>query len=189
MAIKTFTTGEVLTASATNEFLANSGLVYVGTVNYTNAATVNVDSVFTSTYTHYRVVGMQTPTNGLADFYMKLRSGGADQSGANYQYTNARLYSNNALDTYGSGATFMRFSNGGIASFPYCWTMDFFDPKGSTPTMITNDASNFESSTAAVRWWSTGGYKANYSADGFVIYPTGGTTWTGSLTVYGYRKA
>jgi hypothetical protein len=29
MAIKTFTTGEVLTASDTNTYLANSGLVYV----------------------------------------------------------------------------------------------------------------------------------------------------------------
>jgi hypothetical protein len=29
MAIKTFTTGEVLTASDTNTYLANSGLVYI----------------------------------------------------------------------------------------------------------------------------------------------------------------
>ena len=188
MAIKTFTTGEVLTAADTNTYLANSGLVYVGTVNYTNAATVNVDSVFTSTYTHYRVVGMHIPSGSLGNFYMKLRSGGADQSGANYQYTAARLYNTNLQDASGSGATFMYFSNGGVISNSYAFTMDIFDPKGNTQTLVTNDASNFESAVAAVRWWGSGGYKANYSADGFVIYPAAGT-WTGSLAVYGYRKA
>ena len=35
MAIKTFTTGEVLTASDTNTYLNNGGLVFINQVSYT----------------------------------------------------------------------------------------------------------------------------------------------------------
>jgi hypothetical protein len=57
MAIKTFTTGEVLTASDTNTYLANSGLVVVkqqaivGTVS-----SVAVTSAFSSTYENYKIL-------------------------------------------------------------------------------------------------------------------------------------
>jgi len=38
MAIKTFTTGEVLTAADTNTYLTNSGFQYVSSGSFTNAA-------------------------------------------------------------------------------------------------------------------------------------------------------
>ena len=54
MAIKTFTTGEVLTAADTNTYLANSGLVYVKSQTIGSAvSSVNVTSAFSSTYDNY----------------------------------------------------------------------------------------------------------------------------------------
>ena len=55
MAIKTFTSGEVLTAADTNTYLANSGLVYVSTTTLT-ASGQNIAGAFSSTYTNYRIV-------------------------------------------------------------------------------------------------------------------------------------
>lgn len=51
MAIKTFTTGEVLTASDTNTYLANSGLVFVKSQTIGSAVTsVTVSDAFSATY-------------------------------------------------------------------------------------------------------------------------------------------
>jgi len=56
MAIKTFTTGEVLTASDTNTYLANSGLVYIKQQTVGNAvASVTVSDAFSSTYDNYKI--------------------------------------------------------------------------------------------------------------------------------------
>ena len=52
MAIKTFTTGEVLTAADTNTYLANSGLVTVGGGTFTNVASFDMTG-FSSTYELY----------------------------------------------------------------------------------------------------------------------------------------
>jgi len=58
MAIKTFTTGEVLTASDTNTYLANAGLVHIKTATVTNATDSGTTwrSVFNGTYDSYRIV-------------------------------------------------------------------------------------------------------------------------------------
>ena len=57
MAIKTFTTGEVLTASDTNTYLTNSGLVYIKqqTVG-SGVASVTVSDAFSSTYDSYLII-------------------------------------------------------------------------------------------------------------------------------------
>lgn len=54
MAVKTFTTGEVLTAADTNTYLANSGLQYVASGTFTNAAAFDVTG-FSSTYDFYKL--------------------------------------------------------------------------------------------------------------------------------------
>jgi hypothetical protein len=57
MAIKTFTTGEVLTAADTNTYLANSGLVYVASTTVgTGVSSVTVSSAFNSTYDNYKII-------------------------------------------------------------------------------------------------------------------------------------
>ena len=58
MAVKTFTTGEVLTAADTNTYLNNGGLVWIKTATVTNAADSGTAfrSIFTSTYDAYRIV-------------------------------------------------------------------------------------------------------------------------------------
>lgn len=55
MAIKTFTAGEVLTASDTNTYLANSGLVYVSGASVSNVTTIDVTG-FTTGYSQFRVI-------------------------------------------------------------------------------------------------------------------------------------
>ena len=56
MAVKTFTSS-TLTASDTNTYLANAGLVYVTSVTGgTGVTTITVSNCFSSTYDAYRIV-------------------------------------------------------------------------------------------------------------------------------------
>jgi len=86
MAIKTFTTGEVLTASDTNTYLANAGWVYVNSGTFTGQTAVQVNSVFTSTYSNYKLVfenmGTAAGTHGAN---IQLTASGT-ASTANYSY-------------------------------------------------------------------------------------------------------
>jgi hypothetical protein len=85
MAIKTFTTGEVLTASDTNTYLANSGLTYITQGTVSANTTLNFTSIFTSAYDNYRVVftssaNQTAPGNQIN---LRVRSGSTDLSTGN----------------------------------------------------------------------------------------------------------
>jgi hypothetical protein len=56
MAIKTFTTGEVLTAADTNEYLGNAGLVFVKQQTVTSGNAVTITSAFSATYDAYKII-------------------------------------------------------------------------------------------------------------------------------------
>jgi hypothetical protein len=56
MAIKTFTDAVALPASDINTYLTNSAWVYVNSATFTPTTALQVNSVFTSTYTNYKVV-------------------------------------------------------------------------------------------------------------------------------------
>ena len=53
MAVKTFTTGEVLTASDTNTYLANAGLVYITSTSVGTGGSLTVSNCFSATYNNY----------------------------------------------------------------------------------------------------------------------------------------
>jgi hypothetical protein len=85
MAIKTFTTGEVLTASDTNTYLANAGLVYI-TSTAVSGSTVTVSNCFDSTYDWYKVVLFVTGTVTGSDINIRMRTT-SDDSGAVYSFS------------------------------------------------------------------------------------------------------
>ena len=105
MAIKTFTTGEVLTASDTNTFLANAGLVYVTSTTFTTSSQVNVDNCFTSTMDNYLLLikGHGSVAGGFAR--LRLRVGGANAAGSDYyRYGYTTTSASAGLTAYNGGA-------------------------------------------------------------------------------------
>jgi hypothetical protein len=93
MAIKTFTSGEVLTSADTNTYLANSGLVYIaeGSTS-TSVLGLNFNNVFTSTYDNYRImIDYFKPVTAARFVALQLRVGGADTA-TNYYYAQTGIY-------------------------------------------------------------------------------------------------
>ena len=184
MAIKTFTTGEVLTASDTNTFLANAGLVYVTSTTVGSAvSSVTVSNCFSSTYDNYQIVYSGIVATASTTFTLKLGS------------TTTGYYFNLLYSIYG-GATSAGLVQQNQAAFTYSGvvapngsggTMDLYAPFLATRTGVR--ATYLEYVTAGATGQFTGFLDNATSYTGFTLTPTGQTITGGTITVYGYRKA
>jgi hypothetical protein len=198
MAIKTFTTGEVLTASDTNTYLANSGLVAVAptsvsganvtlsnaTVTMAAASTASIIGCFTSVHTNYVVVYNFTATSSY--LRMKLRTASADVS-TGYGTTNAFINDNSTTVGFlNSGAATWNDTRWLISQNVQSYgTMTIFNPQLAVSTFMQNDNTAI-SSTNSLRLFGSGRNTGTDVCTGLTIFPDSGT-FTGTVTVYGYR--
>jgi hypothetical protein len=186
MAIKTFTTGEVLTASDTNTYLANAGLVYVSSGSFTGATSFEITG-FSSTYQYYRVLltGYRADAVGFANLNGQLMNGATLRNTAYYEaayyvdYLGAsggQANSNNAADFH-----YARFdsSERGIVSF---------DMRGFTSGRFSMTGTYWD--VAYARQVMNGAFhnvtETNDRLKLTVI--TAGATVTGTWRVFGYRE-
>jgi hypothetical protein len=187
MAIKTFTTGEVLTASDTNTYLANSGLVYITSATFSTTA---LDGIFTSDYDNYRIVVRnvtQTGTNGLIQYNYRNTSNATDNSALYYtaglRYDNGTAY-NYSINT---GTTAETAVNSAAGTSYIGFAMDIFSPRLAVNTMATVQGTG--SITAISACQSSNIFNANTVFAGIIFKLSAGTITGGTVTVYGYRKA
>ena len=182
MAIKTFTTGEVLTASDTNTYLANSGLVYVTSATVgSGVSSVTVSNCFSSTYDNYRIIWTGGTTSAGQDIRLQL---GSTTTG----YYNSLIYGT----TYASpGPAGVGTNNGsnwnylGWGETSYCIVeADIYQPYLSK---YTGFRSAFMALSNAGQ--NSGTQQSNTSFTGFTLSSGTSTMTGGTVTVYGYRKA
>ena len=191
MAIKTFTSGEVLTAADTNTYLANSGLVYIaeGSTS-TSVLGLNFNNVFTSTYDNYRIViDFFKPVTASRLVALQLRAGGADTA-LNYYYAYRGLYVNGAsADLVGSNLAFIDtgvFNSLNSVSLNSA-TIDIFAPKKTERTFFNINASTFDSVFGTRNGMAE--QDSSTSFDGFSLYTNSGNMTTLRCKIYGYRQA
>jgi hypothetical protein len=182
MAIKTFTTGEVLTAADTNTYLANSGLVYVTSATIgTGVSSVTVSSAFSSTYDNYRIViAGGVGSTASASVTLKL---GASTTG----YYGAMVYclfaSPGVLNIQDNNAGQFTYVGNAYTS-QYATSFDLLNPFLAKHTMINNAAWTVDNATGNY----SGVHQVATSYSSFIIAPLAGTLTGGTITVYGYRK-
>jgi hypothetical protein len=189
MAIKTFTTGEVLTASDTNTFLANSGLVYITEAAFSTTA---LDGIFTSTYDNYCLVVsnmITTGANGLVQF--KYR----DTANATVSLTNyfsATLRFDSTAASYNYGVTSAAQAETGVnlvttGQYP-SFSMDIYGPRLST-VQTTSRLTGVGAIGGPSNVSNSSLYNATTAMAGIIFNMTAGTISGGRVYVYGYRKA
>ena len=186
MAIKTFTTGEVLTASDTNTYLANSGLVFVKQVTVGSAqTTIDVTSCFNSSYDNYVISFANIASNGSLSLSMALLSGSTPTSASWYgtefyvSVGSTSITGQSSANNSGSA-----FCSAGAASSGLASTIDIQSP-------YVAQYSRFEYMVADNDYfrWGFGVHRAATSYDGARFTTSGGTQLTGgTITVYGRRK-
>ena len=181
MAVKTFTTGEVLTSADTNTYLANSGLVFVKQQAFTGSGTAEFTSCFNANYDNYRLVFVCTssPASGqIINGQMLL--GTTPATTAVYSYYEAGNTWAGAADVGGSGAGGAWFAMRSNAFF-----MGTFEIQ--SPFLAQYSTFQSEGVDSTQSWESRGYHAANTSYDGIKFFCTAGNI---SMTVasYGYRK-
>ena len=188
MAIKTFTTGEVLTASDTNTYLANSGLVFISNTAITaGASSVVVSNCFNSSYDRYKIV-IESNVN---------TAGGNQGLTLTPNVTNSGNYTSVMWQVAGGVST---VNTAGLVaqSFYFCGyggnnqmvvEVDNFNPRGGTGATGSVRWSSYDSTNSTggtgTLWSTTSGTNT-----GFTFASGGGyTLGAGRVTVYGYRIA
>ncbi len=182
MAVKTFTTGEVLTAADTNTYLANAGLDYIKTVTIgTGVTSITVSDAFSSTWDNYRVV---------------IANADASSADGNYYIR----FETAPLSTYNWGTTYISYggtagngnqanSNGGIiagvtsSDNDTSSVMDIYGPNKAQFTHVTT-----QTSSTSYQLVGGGVMKTATAYTAFYILSANALTG-GTITVYGYRKA
>lgn len=189
MAIKTFTTGEVLTASDTNTYLANSGLVYVGGGALSSTAT-NFQGCFTSEYRDYRIVIDQINFSAAGDLFMQFLLGATPNTSANYYWYMYGIQHNGAATNSNGSANTVCYTGSGSngAGLVGAVSLDIYAPAISPAiTIYTNTANGYN----GLYYNRQGGGTLNVTTayDGIRFLTTTATTVTGNVHIYGYRKA
>jgi hypothetical protein len=183
MAIKTFTTGEVLTAADTNTYLANSGLVYITSGTVTSGSSyLEILNCFSATYDNYRIVmsGWQTSASQGMAFYLGTNATAGIYYGSVYydQYTGAVT---GTARTDAGNAILCGLSESAVTNGSY--TFDITNPFLSTYTNShgTYNARNFSG-------WHGGMANNTTSYTGIRFRNETGTLTAGKVRIYGYRQ-
>jgi len=182
MAIKTFSTGEILTASDTNTYLANSGLVYIKQQTVGSAvASVTVSDAFSATYDNYKIIWSGGTQSNDTNNQLRLGSTTTGYYGA-FVYS---LYSSaTPLSVGDNNENAFRFAGGGASNSAAC-NIEIFNPFSSYRTRLTS--TNVVYSTLAGMYNGVLADTTSYTA--FTLLPSAGTLTGGIIYVYGYRKA
>ena len=179
MAIKTFTTGEVLTASDTNTYLYSGGLVTIASGTAT-AGTLIIAGAFSSTYDSYRFV-MNAIGNSGAEISAQFRVG-TSTSATGYNWGLWGLLENGTVSNYAATNQVFLTTCYGVGS---C-VLDLFAPYLAQETWYTGTQIMNVSGTVYLR--NIGGrHTPTTSYDQLVIVVPSSTTIRYSLM--GYRKA
>jgi hypothetical protein len=153
---------------------------------FTAAASVSVNSCFTSTYTNYKLVINLTATTSAVG--LKMRLSGTDSS-VSYYWVNYDMYSSNtAISSTQAGQNVSSMLVGLDDSYSM---VEIFNPQLAQPTGFAANGVRLEPSTPRVETTvgnAKGVHNVATAYDGFTLVPTLGTI-TGTYTLYGYAKA
>ncbi len=189
MAIKTFSDGVSLPASDINSYLTNSGLVYLSSGSLTTAAT-NFVGCFNSLYDNYRIVVQSIKTSANADISIRVLNGSTPTQNSSYVWTNFG---------YNNGGGLINEASQGLVNSIYTGlAMQNTAIQGSfvfdvnTPYLVKNTIFMGQSISYNGSWLSKtffGLQQDDISFDGLQFRTGGAPTMSGTVTIYGYRKA
>jgi hypothetical protein len=184
MPVPDFSPGEVLTAAAMDSI----GLWKVASGSLSGTAT-NFVGCFTSTYTNYRIVIESINVTTLADVYFRFLNGTTPFTSAAYAwaYTGIRVdavTSNSTASGQDKGYTgITNTATGGVFGSS---SLDVYGPHNSQRTFLSGVSVSYETN-----YYSRSGMafcNDLTSFDGIRILTNTAATFTGNVTIYGYRK-
>lgn len=178
------------TTSAAAVYFPNAtvpGLVCVKPeTTFSAVASVNIDSVFTSSYTNYALLVNFTGTTGSA-VTLQMRVGGAAAT-TNYNYQRITAAGTTSTTTRVLSASSLDLGIGSTGSFNETLNLNIFQPAIATPTSFNNFFGAADTSYGFPSFYIQNSNHATATAyDGLALTIATGSM-SGSYTVYGYSK-
>jgi hypothetical protein len=164
-----------------------AGLVHIAEQTWSAVSSVNINNIFSSTYTHYKIIMTYSSSAGDSELLMRYRVSGADDTSANYQ--NQRLIvdaANTPAANRSAGATSNRFAIQNTNENVIQATI--FNPFLAARTYYSSEGSYVNAEgTGETRLVIYGGtFRNSTSFTGMTLIPASGTT-TGKINVWGFK--
>jgi hypothetical protein len=161
-----------------------------GAVSFTSASAISLNGVFSSNYENYKVLLRVTSISADQAIYIKMRASGTDNS-VGYYYSGYGVSGTNTVYTNGASnqttGHFIGNTDGLTNSSYYGWDMHFFDPFAAKPTPLIAHYIGTTTAGFIYGMTTTAWHDVSTSYDSINIIANTGN-FTGSISVYGYRK-
>jgi len=187
MADHTFTSGQVLTAAQQTALQSNIGLTYIGEVNFTGARPAQAVGVFTSAFTNYRIVANVFGAVGEELFFRFYSGSTTEINSANYNRYGASQTTTGAITSayVDSGTRYTLGDLNAASTTINPIVMDIFNPNTATRTSVSWQSFGMGNGQYLS---CVGQLTLNTVCTGFLLQGLNDNI-TGSVQIYGYRKA
>jgi hypothetical protein len=182
------TLGDAIDASMNTALgTKKAGMVLLNTTSFSGVSSQSINDVFSATYDHYQIV-VNVSGSGFQTGSIRLRVSGADDSNAVYDY--AGQYQTSASTIWqNSGAAGNQTSwlgfNYGTNGLQFN-RINIYNPFSANRTLFF--AETHEPGASSLTFTRNGQFRNTTSFTGISFIQAGGTTFTGSIQVYGLNK-
>lgn len=154
------------------------------TTTFTSASTVDIDSIFTSSYTNYTIyINFTAAASADQDLLYYLRASGTNTT-TNYEALSILLSSG----TFGTSTTANRLGGVNTNNSGNHLIVNVLSPQLAQFTMVNAIGHYFNGDPALRYFHANTGQKTNTQFDGIRFYSASGATMTGTVRVYGWNN-
>ena len=164
----------------------NVGMVLINTTSFSSVASQQINNVFSTTFDNYRaVLKLNATATGL--ILLRLRVGGTDASGVNYEQQGVRIRSGVIANPngVGTGNAFTALDvQANVAKNGS--SFDIISPFLAENTQFLSTGFDFAVNDQSAEF-RAGNHNLSTSYTGLTLLPQSGNI-TGTISIYGYRK-
>ena len=171
---------------------ASSGLTFITGTTFTTATSVSLPTnTFTSTYQYYKLFLTITAVTADADFTMRLRTSGTDNTTGEYDNTFLGLAADGTTSNVTTSAqTAWNVGENDSATVRYNLAFDVLCPQISAPTLVygTYNFQNKANTNQFLRFGGAG-FRSATVFDSLTFISSVASSITGNYKVFGYANS
>jgi hypothetical protein len=162
----------------------------IGNVTFSGASSVSLNGAFSSIYDYYRILFHLDSCSADANFNIKMRASGTDNSSAQYSWgLNGRTRADTLFSFSGNAQTTgwkIGELDSGVSGRFYSYVIDMHNPFLAQNTLMQIISNGVNTSSIPYALSGGGFHEVATSYDGISLLPSSGTI-TGTIRVYGYK--
>jgi hypothetical protein len=170
-----------------SEWVSPYGLTLVYSEEFTSASSITLDNIFTAEFDSYRLLLSFIKNTSIGGVSLALRAGGTTIAGTNYRFQGIRTFSTTVESQNNLNASALTVFGTSAVGSSGSMTADIINPFLPEITEFHISSNSFGGSNQ-VFGQQTAQEKNASSRDGILISSSAATI-TGSIQVYGYKKA